>query len=224
MSLLRGGRRALDEEGPVAPITVCGLLGPADVATGQLDVYVPPSWLADLHDPRLIITPDFVGRDRRFGHRPPPSSSRSGVAPPPPSTGRGSSLRFHQLIAVVVATVALAVPLTLMASHPSSGSAPVQHPLRVARPVAATDVAAARGPARATGTDEAQVRRLARQQARTTDRRGSVAMAASTTAMALSPGCDTARCTRQRVAADRRAQRGAREAARAARRGPAATT
>lgn len=224
MSLLRGGRRALDEDGPVAPITVCGLLGRADAATGRLDVYVPPSWLADLHDPRLIITADFVGRDRRFRHRHPPSSSRPDVALPSPSEGRGSSLRFHQLLAVVVATVALVVPLTLMASHPSSGSAPAQHPLRVARPAAATDVAAARRPARATGIDEAQVRRLARQPTRTTDRRGSVAVAASTTAMAMSPGCDTARCARQRVAADRRAQRGAREAARAARRGPAATT
>jgi hypothetical protein len=90
-----------------------GLLG-AGVPAAPANPNVPTHLLADLHAPDLVITPDYVG-PRREGpvRRPGPASPRSG----PGERDRGRSLRWYQALVVAVASVAVAVPLTLFVSH-----------------------------------------------------------------------------------------------------------
>ncbi|MGO8871939.1 MAG: hypothetical protein ACLQPH_11170 [Acidimicrobiales bacterium] len=87
------------------------------------DVCLPPELLADLHEPRLIITPDYVGRDRR---RPGWRGRRTALWP-------GPSLRARQALAVALVTTAAVVPLTLIASPaPISPTAPTSQRSAVA--------------------------------------------------------------------------------------------
>jgi hypothetical protein len=83
-----------------------GLLSP--------DGELPPGLLADLYDPRLVISADYVGRDRR---RPRPMAPRG-------RSSHGPSLRVRQAIVVVVVTAAAVVPLTLMAARTPVHAAP----------------------------------------------------------------------------------------------------
>jgi hypothetical protein len=71
------------------------------------EVYVPPEMLSDLHDPRLVITPDYVGRDRR----------RPGIGRGRPARGGRPSLRLRDVVTVALVTAAAVVPLTLIASQ-----------------------------------------------------------------------------------------------------------
>lgn len=103
MSMTRGGRQALEVQSGVA--SARGLLGsrPAPV------VRVSPWMVADLYDPGLVITDDYVGRDRR-------SITRD--LGPRPAAHR--PLRIGQMLVVAVITAVAVVPLTLMASGGSS--------------------------------------------------------------------------------------------------------
>jgi hypothetical protein len=85
--------------------------------------------LTDLEEARLVITPDYVGPPRRRDDR---SFDSDQAAPPPPvvvvepgseqEAGLGdgeprSKLRPVHLVAAVLATVVVVVPLTLVAAH-----------------------------------------------------------------------------------------------------------
>jgi hypothetical protein len=124
----RGGRRALERASGAEPVSAHGLLGGDSVGTvSDLEVYVPPEMLADLHEPRLVITPGYIGRDRR---RPAPWQRR--VRRPPTS-------RLALVVMVALITSAIVVPLTL-ALAPRGVSATATHRVRAHAPGPRTDV------------------------------------------------------------------------------------
>ncbi len=81
----------------------------------DVEIVLAPEWLADLHDPTLVISQGYVGPDRRQGDRTPP-----GYGGADGRTRRAG--RFVRIARIVCITLVLAVPLTLMAagSVPSS--------------------------------------------------------------------------------------------------------
>jgi hypothetical protein len=182
------------------------------------DGELPPELLADLCDPRLVISADYVGRDRR---RPGPVAQRC------PSGHRPSS-RVRQAIVVMVATTAAVVPLTLIASR-----APVQAPLQasVSRSAATAFPAGlarlqraytrrpARGPAQSAHV-KAAVGRSARAVGAVPAMGRRAVAAAPTTCAGTSETLSPAKCVRLQAAEHRRALRSARRAARMKRRGP----
>jgi hypothetical protein len=198
-------------EAGVTPVSAHGLLAPIDGQPTALPVvHVRPEMVADLHDPRLIISPDYVGRDRRHAL----------VLPPRYAPARPSTHRMAQAVMVAVVTAAAVVPLTLMVAHDASSSpGPPSATHTQVQPVAT-----AQGPrtprvrgARA-GTSPAA--RSAAHQARSRDR----AVAHSARAAAHSARAAAAaeqRATRAAQASSRAEQRSANRAARASRRSEA---
>lgn len=102
-------------------------------APGRIEVIVAPDLLADLDDPTLVISIGYVGPDRRGTDRRPtgyPDGRRrtDRVAPgyvAPPVTRRAGWLR--RIGQVVVMTMVVAVPLTLIADRsvpPTTSGAP----------------------------------------------------------------------------------------------------
>jgi hypothetical protein len=77
----------------------------APVRPSEIDV--PDEFLEDLYVHPLIITPDYVGADRRM----------AAIRPVHDRVGHGSALRAAEILAVVVVTLSVGVPLTLLASH-----------------------------------------------------------------------------------------------------------
>jgi hypothetical protein len=127
----RGGRQALERASRGRPVSAHGLLSGDWVGeVADLEVYVPPELLADLHDPRLVITPGYIGRDRRR-----PATAR---------WGDGNQPRSQLLLVVMVAllTSAIVVPLTL-ALAPRGVSAVATDPVRTHAPARGTDAASA---------------------------------------------------------------------------------
>jgi hypothetical protein len=111
----------------------------------DLDVYVPPDLVADLYAPDLVITPRYIGpSDQSARPQPPPAGEPAGPFPPPVAVGR-SWLRLFEMVVVVLVTVAVAVPLTLIvagyADHPVAVTP--GPPVVPARPGAATTLQAA---------------------------------------------------------------------------------
>ena len=120
------------------PVTAHDLLVPmaADLDSGRTTgddrdaidrVEIPAGMLADLHDPRLIITPDYVGPARRLvdhrgrtspHHR---SECRHGGHPGRAARRHGSgavpSPSIRRLVVAVALTTAIVAPLTLALSH-----------------------------------------------------------------------------------------------------------
>lgn len=134
---MRRGRSALTVRASSGTPTAYGLLGAPSSCGHDLEVYVPPSLLADLHAPDLVITPRYVGPERRLWSRLP-----VGAAPSPPDDRR--SLRLMEAVVIVLVSVALAVPLTLLASHQIARAVPAAP---AARPAADAAVPAARSAA-----------------------------------------------------------------------------
>lgn len=90
-----------------AQVTAYGLLAREPVpGPTPTDIVVPPQLLADLDAYPLIITADYVGVDRRA----------PGVRHRRDRAGTGPSLRGLEILIVVVATMAVVIPLTLLAS------------------------------------------------------------------------------------------------------------
>jgi hypothetical protein len=83
-----------------------------------------PAWLTDLHDPTLVITPGYVGPDRR-------RSDRTWDGAPAAPDRRARLIR--RAIQVLVTTVAVVVPLVLIAS-------PAAPPALATRPPAGSSV------------------------------------------------------------------------------------
>ena len=90
----------------------------------------PEDLLADLYHQPLIITPGYVGRDRRISTVPHSPERRRASDRRHPRDGGGSrdrsapgpSLRTLEILVVVVSTILVAVPLALMASRaPTAG-------------------------------------------------------------------------------------------------------
>jgi hypothetical protein len=186
----------------VTPISAHGLLATIDEPTDWPVVHVSPEMVADLHEPRLIISPEYVGRDRRHG-----LVLRPRYAPARPSTHR-----LAQAVIVAVVTTVAVVPLTLMMAH---GAPSTSIPAGVARsqvdPAAGSPsprtprvrpVRASKGPSPS-----------ASHQARSTDR-----AAAHAAQAAANADQRAARATR---ASSRAEQRSAAQAARSSRRAEA---
>ena len=76
----------------------------------DVEIVFGPEWLADLHDPTLVISHGYVGPDRRRGDRSLPGYGGAGV-----HTRRIG--RFVSIARIVCITLVLAVPLTLMAAR-----------------------------------------------------------------------------------------------------------
>ena len=115
----------------------------------------PEDLLADLYHQPLIITPGYVGRDRRISTVPHSPDRRRGHPPDGGDrrdrTAPGPSLRTLEILVVVVSTILVAVPLALMASrapilgissHPASPT-PASSP-GAARTIAAGGAASGR--------------------------------------------------------------------------------
>lgn len=151
-SALRGVRRNAVEVLP-EPVTAYGLLAAGPGTAGPNlephEVHVPRELLSDLDVYPLIITPDYIGADRRATVRryPEPRAARR-------------SLGALEVLVIMVITLAVAIPLTLMASHAAAVG-------KSARPPAATPAnasAASRSAALSTGRES--VAQFAAQRAR----------------------------------------------------------
>ncbi len=123
--------------------------------------------LADLRDPRLVLSHDYVGPDRRREPRPPGSTVPSGTDGPGPSrtetigaTGPGprpgvlAARWLGQIVAVALITLAVLVPLALIASHAGTATAS-KGPVRP-RAAAGSAAGGASGAVRAEGTRSAR--------------------------------------------------------------------
>jgi hypothetical protein len=92
----------------------------------DIEIYLPPGLLDDLHDPSLVITSAYVGPERRVRSRRSPRD-RSDRARRRP----GRWLRTSEVVAVIVATVAAVVPLSLIVAHapmaPAADHLPASH-------------------------------------------------------------------------------------------------
>ena len=109
--------------------TASALLGSPPGSGHALEVYVPPELLVDLHAPDLVITPGYIGPERRAWSRlavGATSSHRSGK-------GGHRSLRLVEALVIVLASVALSVPVTLVVSHQLARAVPAT-PITPARP------------------------------------------------------------------------------------------
>ncbi len=98
------------------------------------DVYVPRALVADLYDHPVIITPEYIGRDRRISSGTEGTGRatqlvtidrRAAVVPSVSASvqhedlggpGSSRSLGALEALIIIVSTLALAVPLTLMAA------------------------------------------------------------------------------------------------------------
>jgi hypothetical protein len=125
LGLLTRGRERHGEVPPVqAAPTVSDLLAapvrrtrvrPVVVPAEDVEVVLAPEWLADLNDPSLVISPNYVGPDRRrTDRRPTDTRSRPGR-----DRTHGSGLRLVLIVVVALALllslVAVAVPSALTA-------------------------------------------------------------------------------------------------------------
>jgi hypothetical protein len=140
LGLLTRGRERHGEVLPAQAVpTVSDLLAaapvlrtpaqPVVVPAEDVEVVLAPEWLADLHDPSLIISHNYVGPDRRRTDRHPTGPrARPGYA-----RTHGSGLRL-----VGIAIVALALVLSLAAVVVPSALAAVTGRLTLVRRLAPT--------------------------------------------------------------------------------------
>ena len=103
------------------------------MAAADREVLVPAGLLSDLHDPRLIITAEYVGPDRRLLDRREWRSlererTRHRAWPEGRvQTGRvdgAISFRLRHLVAAVLLTAVTAVTLTVLVSHRAAPTVP----------------------------------------------------------------------------------------------------
>jgi len=190
-SALRGVRRNEVEVLP-DPVTAYGLLaGPPGTTFEPSEVHVPRELLSDLDVYPLIITPSYIGPDRRATVR---------HYPDRPGTGR--SLGALEVLVIVVITLAVALPLALMTSHTAAAG-------KSSRPTASPQAKALASPGFAT---RAQDRRAASAQRQAASQRRRIARQASRAQLA------TQRRAKQAAAALRRTSRARSAQARRARR------
>ncbi len=210
-STWRAGPPATEGIPPVGSHSADGLL---DVAgTGRaVDIYLPPGVLDDLHDPSLIITPGYVGPERRDrARRYRIYRSKRALRRP------GHGLRLIEVVAVVLATVAAAVPFTLIASHSMVEAS-------AARAAPSNPTAEATGALRASGAAVRQHHsgRLGLRPVRLAANRRRIATGPAVAVQPRSASCTlpgnavrTARCSARLARTDRQEQRASLRATRA---------
>jgi hypothetical protein len=208
VSLLRGEGPELDREAGVPPVSAHGLLATIDEPTVRPVVHVSPEMVADLHEPRLIISPDYVGRDRRHGL----------VFRGPDAPARRTTHRMAQAVVVALVTTAAVVPLTLMVAHDAPApTGPADIARTQVHPVTAAG-SLRTPPARAARASTASARATARQ-GRSTERAEAKSARAAATAdqrAARASSRSQQRSATQGARATRRAQAQAARAARQA--------
>ena len=175
------------------------------------DVDLPPELLADLHEQWLVITPDYVGRDRRQSHGALGHDDRNGRTLD--RRRQGAATGFRERFMVTLVTVAVVVPLTLMAVH---AVGQLSSPRQVAQSLVAGTSAVTTASAQAASDRRArqaarQAARAAQQAARATQRAVNQAARVAQQAAQLTARADQ-RVAQQAARAD---QRAARQAARA---------
>jgi hypothetical protein len=207
VSLLRGEGPELDREAGVPPVSAHGLLATIDEPTVRPVVHVSPEMVADLHEPRLIISPDYVGRDRRHGL----------VFRGPDAPARRTTHRMAQAVVVALVTTAAMVPLTLMVAHDAPApTGPADIARTQVHPVTAGSLRTP--PARAARASTASARATARQGRSTERTEAKSARAAATADQRAARASSRAqqRSATQGARATRRAQAQAARAARKA--------
>jgi hypothetical protein len=151
------GHSALVGAGTGQPLSAAALLArPQCASTGEVDVYVSSELLVDLHEAHLVITPEYVGPERRHRMRATdidPSASWS-----PSRIDRGWFVRLVEVVVVAAVTVAVAVPLTVMATR---GTTPA-HPVPVTTAVKSSTGGTAAHAAGAARSEAARLARVAR--------------------------------------------------------------
>lgn len=202
---------ATEGAAPDGSLSAYGLLD-VDGTGSAVDIHLPPGVLDDLHDPSLIITPGYVGperRDRAQRYR----IYRSKRALRRPRRG----LRLIEAVAVVLAVVAATVPLTLVASHSMVEAS-------AARPAPSHHTAEATGTPRASraAVRQHQSAGLGRGHVRLAANRRRVATGPAIAVQAPSTSCGlpgnvvlTARCSARLARTDRQEKRTSLRAARA---------
>ena len=133
---------------------------PLVVPSADVEVVLDPQWLVDLHDPTLVISPGYVGPDRR------------GVDRPDREQAHGTdwwTRLFRRAVQVVVTTVAVVVPLVLIATPaapPTTRSTPPVAAKVVPAPTTVRGHRPPRAATRAARNAAARQRALARATAR----------------------------------------------------------
>jgi hypothetical protein len=131
--LARSGPDGPSRPGAGVEAAVAPEAGPAG-PVGHGGFAIPEALLADLHDPRLTITEEYVGpdplllgrRQRRALHQAEVERRewRPGTPFPSKPLGVAPSLRVRHLVAAVVVTVVSVVPVTLALAQPSDRPTP----------------------------------------------------------------------------------------------------
>ncbi len=158
-----GRSAALVPAGRPAALVSAGSGRSVTVRPDEIEVVVPDEWLADLHDPSLVIAPSYIGPDRRRWVR---------TEPPPPAP-TGLPLWLRRVFLVVFLTALCVVPLTMIAARSiPPATAPPAAPSAVtaadaqARQQARAAARAAKAQARAEGAQRAGQREGLGQQLR----------------------------------------------------------
>lgn len=177
----------------------------------DVDVYLSPELVADLHQPDLVITPGYVGPERR-------RRARTAAAQRPVSSVRAGSrwALLSLLVGTMVVATAIAAIVFSLTLVTASGAAPMH-----AQPATAGVGSSLPGTAlRTARVDRSRATRLAR-----LARTGRHQSAAAHSAVAAASGRRAARATRlesaQTATAERRAARAATRQATRDQSGPA---
>lgn len=137
------GRQRAGRPRPDRPVTAFSLLACPDPestrAAPDRQVSVPAGLLSDLHDPRLIITAEYVGPDRRLLDRREwrslqrertryrawrPARPRPEAQLEVGRVGGPISFRLRHLVAAVLLTAVTVVPVTVLVSHRAAPAVP----------------------------------------------------------------------------------------------------
>jgi hypothetical protein len=176
--------------------------GRVDGAPCNAEVRMSPELLADLYEPHLIISADYVGPDPRYVEWDRPRREAAAGAP----LRHAFSDRMLEILAVVLVTVAVVVPITLVASQGVRGAPSPQPTTRI---VSAP-------PSSAPPSSAPHATPVGRSANPTSpNSSGATPVAAGAATGASAQGANDRRAERAQSAADRRAERIARHAARA---------
>jgi hypothetical protein len=158
---------------------------------------VAPELIADLYEPHLIITADYVGPDPRYVEWDRPRREAAAGAP----LRQACSARMLEITVVVLVTVAVAVPITLIASQAVRGAPSPRPTIRViSAPASSAPHASPAGRSANPVSPNSS---------------GATAVAYRVTTGRSALGTNDRRAQRAQIAANRRAERIARHAARA---------
>jgi hypothetical protein len=168
-----------------------------DAASRHAEVSMPPELLADLYEPHLIITADYVGPDPRHVESDRPRREAAADAP----LRDAFSAHMLEIFVVVLVTVAVVVPITLIASQAVRGAPSPRPTTRIisAPPSSAPHATPVGGSVSPTSPNSF----------------GATPVAAGAAPGPKAQGANDRRAQRAQSAAGRRAERIARHAARA---------